>query len=75
MGVICANCNEREGTIPWSGSMDSVSIARQGGAAHLPLWCEICALREQINFATAQARKLPTMEARLEELLQSIAPK
>jgi hypothetical protein len=70
MTIICANCQEREGTIPWSGSMDSVSIARLGGAKALPIWFEVCALREQIAFAKAQAEKLPTMEARLSELLK-----
>ncbi len=67
---LCPNCNEREGTLTWAGDMDSLNIARMSSI--LPKWCELCAVRAQVEYQRAMIAKfttqLPEREARLAEL-------
>lgn len=62
----CANCKERVGTIKWVG--DSGALALSHG--FYEMWCEVCALKEQIRYAEERAAALPELRARLFQLTQ-----
>lgn len=64
---ICNKCNKRKATSRWA---DDATAAMLGG-----IWisyvCEICALEAQLKHANERADEIPTMEARLKELLEA----
>lgn len=64
---LCANCGEREGTQKWvanGGVMDLIH-------GFYEMWCEVCCLTKQIEFAEERAAEIPVMRARLKELTEA----
>lgn len=62
--IICANCGEREGTINWvgrGGVMDFVHGMYE-------VWCELCAVEADLEYAKKQAKRVPELEKKLEKL-------
>lgn len=59
--VLCANCGEREGWTRWG---DMLAITH--GMA--PMWCELCAVTAQLEYAKERAATIPALESRLEAL-------
>lgn len=60
--VVCSNCNQREGTLIWSASaMDYVH-------GNYAMWCERCAVAEQLKVAQERAAAIPELEAQLKVL-------
>ena len=63
--VICANCGKREATQNWVG--EGGALAWSHGMTQR--WCEICCLYEQIKFAKEQAKRIPELEKKLNDLM------
>lgn len=58
----CDNCHEREGTLKWVGdAMDLVHGAYS-------MWCELCVVEAQIDYAQKAAERLPNLLATKERL-------
>jgi hypothetical protein len=60
----CDNCGERPATIVWIGEGSMTDILHGGGA----LWCEVCAIKAQLEHIKKQIARVPKLESRLKEL-------
>lgn len=58
---ICPNCGKRPGTVRWG---DALAVTH----GFTQMWCEVCAVTAQLNFARERAAAIPELEARLVEL-------
>jgi len=65
--MLCANCNNREGTICWIG--DGGALAYVHGM--YSMWCELCATIANLDYAKKQANLIPELEKKIKELEQS----
>lgn len=66
---LCARCGLRHGTQRWSGDMGSVMAMRVYNS--LPIWCELCIAETQLEYAKAQAERIPELAAEVARLKES----
>ncbi len=55
---ICENCGERPATCKWVGEGGGMA-AVHGMASN---WCELCALKAQLEYARAMVSRIPRLE-------------
>lgn len=65
----CAKCGRVTDDLhPWGGHLDSINRARMQSL--LPLWCRLCVLKAQLDYARTESARLI---ARIPELEREIA--
>lgn len=67
---MCQNCGEREATVNWLGHGSSMDFIH----GNYQRWCEVCALKAQIEYQTQELKELPerieSEKKRLEQILR-----
>lgn len=63
-GAICTNCKVRPATLRWVGDGGVMALTHGGST----VWCELCVVRAQADYAAEGVRRLETLNRRLAEL-------
>lgn len=60
----CQKCGQRQATQVWIGEGGTLAFVH----GQYQLWCDLCVVQVQLEYARESAKRIPELEKKLEEL-------